>query len=131
MTYTETLTHWRRLTISLDHRNAPKGWLKEELQKTSFQRDKARGCMRQFANHSRTSRSVTRYKPETADRERKTLCIRGSGSFGDYLIFVSHIHQSAQLPKEFAKRSLLLVLISLALSKEFALTGRYLLKRNP
>jgi hypothetical protein len=23
MTYTETLTHWRRLTISLDHRNAP------------------------------------------------------------------------------------------------------------
>jgi serine/threonine protein kinase len=41
VTYAETLTHWRRVTISLDYRNAPKGSLEEELQKTRFQRDKS------------------------------------------------------------------------------------------
>ena len=41
VTYAETPTHWRRVTISLDYRNAPKGSLEEELQKTRFQRDKS------------------------------------------------------------------------------------------
>ncbi|KAG0649242.1 Tyrosine-kinase HTK16 [Hyphodiscus hymeniophilus] len=41
VTYAETPTHWRRVTISLDYRNAPQGSLEEELQKTRFQRDKS------------------------------------------------------------------------------------------
>lgn len=41
VTYAETPTHWRRVTISLDYRNAPKGSLEEELQKTRYQRDKS------------------------------------------------------------------------------------------
>ena len=41
VTYAETPTHWRRVTISLDYRDAPKGSLEEELQKTRFQRDKS------------------------------------------------------------------------------------------
>jgi serine/threonine protein kinase len=41
VTYAETPTHWRRVTISLDYRNAPKGSLEEELQRTRFQRDKS------------------------------------------------------------------------------------------
>jgi serine/threonine protein kinase len=41
VTFAETPTHWRRVTISLDYRNAPKGSLEEELLKTRFQRDKS------------------------------------------------------------------------------------------
>lgn len=41
VTYAETPTHWRRVTISLDYRNAPEGSLEEELQRTRFQRDKS------------------------------------------------------------------------------------------
>ena len=41
VTYAETPTHWRRVTISLDYRNAAPGSLEEELQKTRFQRDKS------------------------------------------------------------------------------------------
>ena len=41
VTFAETPTHWRRVTISLDYRNAPKGSLEEELQRTRFQRDKS------------------------------------------------------------------------------------------
>lgn len=41
VTYAEKPTHWRRVTISLDYRNAPKGSLEEELQRTRFQRDKS------------------------------------------------------------------------------------------
>lgn len=41
VTFAETPTHWRRVTISLDYRNAPKGSLEEELVKTRFQRDKS------------------------------------------------------------------------------------------
>ena len=41
VTYAESPTHWRRVTISLDYRNAPKGSLEEELLKTRFQRDKS------------------------------------------------------------------------------------------
>jgi serine/threonine protein kinase len=40
VTFAETPTHWRRVTISLDYRNAPKGSLEEDLQLTRFQRDK-------------------------------------------------------------------------------------------
>lgn len=41
ITFAETPTHWRRVTISLDYRNAPPGSLEEELQRTRFQRDKS------------------------------------------------------------------------------------------
>ncbi|KAG9248459.1 hypothetical protein BJ878DRAFT_487945 [Calycina marina] len=41
VTYAETPSHWRRVTISLDYRNADPGSLEEELQKTRFQRDKS------------------------------------------------------------------------------------------
>ncbi|KAL2061760.1 hypothetical protein VTL71DRAFT_7138 [Oculimacula yallundae] len=41
VTYAETPTHWRRVTISLDYRDAPEGSLEEELQRTRFQRDKS------------------------------------------------------------------------------------------
>jgi serine/threonine protein kinase len=41
VTFAETPTHWRRVTISLDYRNAPEGSLEEELVRTRFQRDKS------------------------------------------------------------------------------------------
>lgn len=41
VTFAQTPTHWRRVTISLDYRNAPKGSLEEELLRTRFQRDKS------------------------------------------------------------------------------------------
>lgn len=41
VTFAETPTHWRRVTISLDYRNAPEGSLEEELLRTRFQRDKS------------------------------------------------------------------------------------------
>ncbi|KAH8648770.1 hypothetical protein BGZ60DRAFT_220613 [Tricladium varicosporioides] len=41
VTYAETPTHWRRVTVSLDYRNAPEGSLEEELLRTRFQRDKS------------------------------------------------------------------------------------------
>ena len=41
VTFAETPTHWRRVTISLDYRNAPVGSLEDELQRTRFQRDKS------------------------------------------------------------------------------------------
>ncbi|KFY78926.1 hypothetical protein V498_09004 [Pseudogymnoascus sp. VKM F-4517 (FW-2822)] len=41
VTYAETPTHWRRVTISLDYREAPPNSLEEELQQTQFQRDKS------------------------------------------------------------------------------------------
>ncbi|RFU28273.1 hypothetical protein B7463_g8055, partial [Scytalidium lignicola] len=41
VTYAETPTHWRRVTISLDYRNAPPHSLEEELLNTKFQRDKS------------------------------------------------------------------------------------------
>ncbi|KAH8804992.1 hypothetical protein F5884DRAFT_798070 [Xylogone sp. PMI_703] len=41
VTYAETPTHWRRVTISLDYRHAPPHSLEEELLNTKFQRDKS------------------------------------------------------------------------------------------
>ncbi|KFY46800.1 hypothetical protein V494_00318 [Pseudogymnoascus sp. VKM F-4513 (FW-928)] len=41
VTYAETPTHWRRVTISLDYRDAPAESLEEELQQTQYQRDKS------------------------------------------------------------------------------------------
>lgn len=41
VTYAETPTRWRRVTVSVDYRNAPQGSLEEELQRTKFQRDKS------------------------------------------------------------------------------------------
>jgi len=41
VTFAETPRHWRRVTISLDYRNATQGSLEEELQRTRFQRDKS------------------------------------------------------------------------------------------
>ncbi|KAK6585305.1 hypothetical protein PZA11_002032 [Diplocarpon coronariae] len=41
VTFAETPTHWRRVTISLDYREAPGGSLEEELQRTRFQREKS------------------------------------------------------------------------------------------
>lgn len=41
VTYAESPNHWRRVTISLDYRDAPSGSLEEDLQHTRFQRDKS------------------------------------------------------------------------------------------
>ncbi|KAM3076946.1 hypothetical protein ACMFMG_003587 [Clarireedia jacksonii] len=41
VTFAQTPTHWRRVTISLDYRNAPPKSLEEELSNTRFQRDKS------------------------------------------------------------------------------------------
>ncbi|CAG8971292.1 hypothetical protein HYALB_00001459 [Hymenoscyphus albidus] len=41
VTFAETPTHWRRVTVSLDYRNAPPGSLEDELLRTRFQRDKS------------------------------------------------------------------------------------------
>ncbi|EKD19787.1 uncharacterized protein L3040_001866 [Drepanopeziza brunnea f. sp. 'multigermtubi'] len=41
VTFAEQPTHWRRVTISLDYREAPVGSLEEELQRTHYQRDKS------------------------------------------------------------------------------------------
>ncbi|TVY31645.1 putative serine/threonine-protein kinase [Lachnellula subtilissima] len=41
VTFAETPTHWRRVTISLDYRDCPEGSLEEELMRTRFQRDKS------------------------------------------------------------------------------------------
>jgi hypothetical protein len=41
VTFAETPNHWRRVTISLDYRDAPAGSLEEELQRMKFQRDKS------------------------------------------------------------------------------------------
>ncbi|KAH8889699.1 hypothetical protein GQ53DRAFT_825125 [Thozetella sp. PMI_491] len=41
VTYRENNTQWRRVTISLDYRNAPPGSLEMELVSTKFQRDKS------------------------------------------------------------------------------------------
>lgn len=41
VTYAETPNRWRRVTVSLDYRNAPPASLEEELQSMHFQRDKS------------------------------------------------------------------------------------------
>ncbi|KAM3419939.1 hypothetical protein BST61_g3259 [Cercospora zeina] len=41
VTYAEQPTQWRRLTISLDYRNAPKDSLEEDLSSLHYQRDKS------------------------------------------------------------------------------------------
>ncbi|PBP19642.1 protein kinase domain-containing protein [Diplocarpon rosae] len=41
VTFAETPTHWRRVTISLDYRDVPEGSLEEELERTRFQREKS------------------------------------------------------------------------------------------
>ena len=41
VTYAETPTKWRRLTISLDYRNAPEGSLEADLSTLHYQRDKS------------------------------------------------------------------------------------------
>ncbi|RDW92126.1 protein kinase-like protein [Coleophoma crateriformis] len=41
VTFAETPSHWRRVTVSLDYRDAPKDSLEEELQGIRFQRDKS------------------------------------------------------------------------------------------
>lgn len=41
VTFAETPNHWRRVTVSLDYRDAPSGSLEEELHHTKFQRDKS------------------------------------------------------------------------------------------
>lgn len=41
VTFAETLTHWRRVTISLDYRGAAPNSLESELQQTQYQRDKS------------------------------------------------------------------------------------------
>jgi len=41
VTFAESPNRWRRVTISLDYRDAPQGSLEEELQQMRFQRDKS------------------------------------------------------------------------------------------
>ncbi|KAK4193951.1 Traf2 and NCK-interacting protein kinase [Podospora australis] len=41
VTYRQTEHHWRRVTVSLDYRNAPDGSLEMELAHTKFQREKS------------------------------------------------------------------------------------------
>ncbi|KAI9746179.1 MAG: hypothetical protein M1818_000860 [Claussenomyces sp. TS43310] len=41
ITYAEKINRWRRVTVSLDYRNAPRDSLEDELQHMQFQRDKS------------------------------------------------------------------------------------------
>ena len=41
VTFAETPTHWRRVTVSVDYRDAPPNSLELELQHTQYQRDKS------------------------------------------------------------------------------------------
>lgn len=70
VTYAETPTHWRRVTISLDYRNAPSNSLEEELQRTRFQRDKSARiyeAIRESLQDIQFYDTVTNLKLETQD----------------------------------------------------------------
>ncbi|QSZ33535.1 hypothetical protein DSL72_005103 [Monilinia vaccinii-corymbosi] len=70
VTYAETPTRWRRVTISLDYRNAPSNSLEEELQRTRFQRDKSARiyeAIRESLPDIQFYDTVTNLKLETQD----------------------------------------------------------------
>ncbi|TGO36765.1 hypothetical protein BHYA_0115g00140 [Botrytis hyacinthi] len=70
VTYAESPTHWRRVTISLDYRNAPSNSLEEELQRTRFQRDKSARiyeAIRESLQDIQFYDTVTNLKLETQD----------------------------------------------------------------
>lgn len=71
VTFAETPNYWRRVTVSLDYRHAAPGSLEEDLEKTTYQRDKSakiyeaiRGSLAdiQFYN------TVTNLKLQTEDQ---------------------------------------------------------------
>ena len=70
VTFAETPTYWRRVTISLDYRTAPKGSLEEELQRTRFQRDKSARiyeAIRESLRDIQFYDTVTNLKLQTSD----------------------------------------------------------------
>ncbi|KAF7884071.1 uncharacterized protein EAF01_011494 [Botrytis porri] len=70
VTYAESPTRWRRVTISLDYRNAPSNSLEEELQRTRFQRDKSARiyeAIRESLQDIQFYDTVTNLKLETQD----------------------------------------------------------------
>ncbi|KAH8681390.1 kinase-like domain-containing protein [Xylariales sp. PMI_506] len=70
VTYRETDSVWRRVTISLDYRNAPEGSLENELARTKFQREKSAKIyedIRESLQDIQFYSTVTNLKLQTTD----------------------------------------------------------------
>lgn len=70
VTYKEHEQHWRRVTVTLDYRNAPEGSLEEELRDVRSQRDKSSKIyesIRQSLQEIQFYETVTNLKLETTD----------------------------------------------------------------
>jgi hypothetical protein len=70
VTYRETPTLWRRVTISLDYRSAPESSLEADLQHTRFQRDKSAKiyeAIRESLQDIQFYETVTNLKLQTTD----------------------------------------------------------------
>jgi len=70
VTYRESEALWRRVTVSLDYRNAPDGSLELELSATRFQRDKSAKiyeAIRESLQDIQFYDSVTNLKLQTTD----------------------------------------------------------------
>jgi serine/threonine protein kinase len=72
VTYAETPTRWRRLTISLDYRTAPPGSLEADLKSLHFQRDKSFRvfeAIRESLDDIQYYETVTNLKLETTEED--------------------------------------------------------------
>lgn len=70
VTYREKDMHWRRVTISLDYRNAPESSLELDLHDTKFQRDKSAKiyeAIRESLADIQFYETVTNLKLQTTD----------------------------------------------------------------
>ena len=70
VTYAETSSVWRRITISCDYRNAPNNSMEKDLMNKKFQRDKSAliwSVVRESINDIQFLDSVTNLKVETID----------------------------------------------------------------
>lgn len=70
VTYREHEQHWRRVTVTLDYRNAPEGSLEQELRDVKSQRDKSSKIyesIRQSLKEIQFYETVTNLKLETTD----------------------------------------------------------------
>ncbi|KAJ4300438.1 hypothetical protein N0V88_003113 [Collariella sp. IMI 366227] len=70
VTYRQHEHHWRRVTVSLDYRNAPENSLEADLARTQYQRDKSAKiyeAIRESLNEIEFYSTVTNLKLETKD----------------------------------------------------------------
>lgn len=70
VTYRQYEHHWRRVTVSLDYRNAPENSLEADLARTQYQRDKSAKiyeAIRESLNEIEFYSTVTNLKLETKD----------------------------------------------------------------